>query len=189
MQQREAGNRIHAACFRLNALFNLVFCKNTLEKTWWSPLFSNIKMIFIYFHSGQFSNSKKKISNILRLNWFYISCHIGCCILCFCLTLELVVILDARSVSLTQWNEKWTSLDARQLSLAFFLSLSLSQAFFSRSLGILLQRTGDHKEGTFSRTNAVSSRLQTLSLSNVQCDIELRYIREIWRCVECICAL
>jgi len=38
-----------------------------------------------------------------------------------------------------------------------------------------LQRTGDHKEGTFSRTNAVSSRLQTLSLSTVQCGIELRY--------------
>lgn len=87
-----------------------------------------------------------------------------------------MVILDARSVNWTQWDEKGTSLDARQLSRS--LSLSLSGKRFSRSLGILLQRTGDQKEGTFSRTNAVSSRLQTLRWSTVQCGIELRYIRE-----------
>lgn len=64
--------------------------------------------------------------------------------------------------------------DARQLSRSLSLSLFLSGKRFSRSLGILLQRTGDHKEGTFSRTNAVSSRLQTLRWSTVQCGIELR---------------
>ncbi len=34
-----------------------------------------------------------------------------------------MLILDARSVDLTRWNEKGTSLDAGQLSLSFFLAI------------------------------------------------------------------
>lgn len=64
-----------------------------------------------------------------------------------------MLLLDARSVNSTHWNEKGTSLDAGQLSLSF----SLARIFLTL-LGFSCRGLGISRKGR-SRTNAVSSRL------------------------------
>lgn len=116
---------------------NLVFCKNLMI-----TLVSSIKILFRYFHSGQSSSCFLSKCSQIDLILYFLSHWL----LYVVFLLELLVILDARSVNWTQWDEKGTSLDAQQLSCSLSLSLSLASDFLAL-LGFSCRELGIKRKG------------------------------------------